>query len=275
MDQSKSLGRSSSRLLIALAENDRNVFSFRDAVGILKSNDAATRKLMSDLVKRKWIIQLSRGRYLVVPLSAGEKAEVSENWYVIAKYLVQPRPYYISHYSAMEIHRMTTQPISTVFVSAPHRKKDVLALGATFHFVSLVPSRMWGTTGEWATSTERVEVSDLERTIVDSLNNPRLCGGVSEIAKGIHARKGDIDYVKLLEYIERFGSNAVAKRLGFLMELYGMNNETVERLRRVSNLSYVLLDPSLPAMGRHWHRWRLRLNVNPEELKEIVTAVNK
>lgn len=270
MDRSKSLGKSSSRLLIALAENDRNVFSFQDAVGILKSNDAATRKLLSDLVKRKWIIGLSRGRYLVVPLSAGEKAEVSENWYVIAKYLVQPRPYYISHYSAMEIHRMTTQPVSTVFVSTPQRKKDTLALGATFHFVCLMPSRMWGTTGEWATGTERVEVSDLERTIIDGLNNPRLCGGVSEIAKGIHARKGDIDYVKLLEYVERFGSNAVAKRLGFLMELYGMNNETVERLRRMANPSYVLLDPSLPTMGRHWHRWRLRLNVNPEELKEIV-----
>lgn len=270
MDRSKSLGKSSSKLLVALAENDRNVFTFQDAAEILKSSDTATRKLLSDLIKRNWIIQLSRGRYLVVPLSAGEKAEVSENWHVIAKYLVQPHPYYLSHYSAMEIQRMTTQPISKVFISTPQRKKDASALGAVFHFVYITPSRIWGTTHEWATASERVEVSDLERTMIDCLNNPRLCGGVSEVAKGIYARRADIDHVKLLQYVERFGSSAVAKRLGFLVELYDLSGETADRLRRMANPSYVLLDPSLPPAGRHWHRWRLRINVDPEQLKEIV-----
>ena len=270
MGQGRALGKSSSKLLTTLAGNDRSVFTFKDASEILKTSDVATRKLLSDLVNKKWLIRLSRGLYLIIPLSAGENAEVSENWYVVAKYLVEPRPYYISHYSAMEIHGMTIQPISTVFISTSQRKKDVCALGATFHFTYLMPSRIWGTTDTWATPSEKVRVSDLERTIIDCLAHPRLCGGVSEIAKGLYSLKSAIDYPKLLRDVDHFGSNAVGKRLGFLLELYGLSNESAEKLKQSANLSYVLLDPSLPPTGRYWHRWRLRLNISLEELKQIV-----
>lgn len=269
MNQARSLGKSSSRLLLSLAENDQTVFTFQDAARTLVKSDTAVRKQLSDLMRKKWIIQLSRGRYLMVPLSAGEKAEVSENWYVIAKYLIQPHPYYISHYSAMEIHRMTTQPLSRVLISTPQRKKDISALGALFHFVYVKPSRIWGLTSDWATSTEKVEVSDLERTIVDCLNNPGLCGGLSEVAKGLYARSSYIDIARLMKYVERFGSNAVAKRLGFLMELFNLDATTVNNLRRMANKSYVSLDPSLPAEGKFWSRWGLRMNIDPEEMIAI------
>jgi len=102
------------------------------------------------------------------------------------------------------------------------------------------------------------------------LNNPRLSGGVSEIAKGIHARRSDVDYQKLVKDVGRFGNNAVAKRLGFLLELYDLDDAAVEKLRQTANASYVLLDPSLPPRGNHLSRWRLRLNLDPEELREIV-----
>ena len=270
MKDSKSLSKSSSKLLMALAEDDRNVFTFADAQTILATSDAATRKLLSDLMAKKWLISLTRGKYIVVPLSAGAEAAVSESWYVIAKYLSEPRPYFLSHYTAMAIHNMTTQPVSTVFISMPHKKRAIAALGASFRFVYIDSSKMWGARETWATPTEQVKVSDLERTIVDCLNNPRLSGGVSEIAKGIHARGSDVDYQKLVKDVGRFGNNAVAKRLGFLLELYDLDNAAVEKLRQTANASYALLDPSLPPRGNRWSRWRLRLNLNPEELREIV-----
>jgi predicted transcriptional regulator of viral defense system len=267
MSKNRALGKSSSKLLVTLAERDKTVFTFKDAREVLGTTDAATRKLLSTLMAKKWIIVLNRGRYLVVPLSAGERAEVSENWYVVAKYLVAPRPYYISYYSAMELHQMTTQPLSTVYVCTPHRKNNATALGATFRFVYLNPARLWGTTEVWATTTEKVVVSDLERTILDCLERPDLCGGISEIARGLFSRRADIDYHTLLEYSKRFGNNAVMKRLAFLLELYELNTDTAEALRRSLNKSFALLDPSLPPRGVHRTRWHLRLNIDPDELK--------
>jgi predicted transcriptional regulator of viral defense system len=270
MRSTKSLGKSGSRLLIKLAEQDKHVFNFTEAHEILGVSDAATRKLLSELMEKKWLIQLTRGKYLVVPLSAGEEAEVSESWFVVAKYLIEPRLYFLSHYSAMEIHNMTTQPISTVFISTPHKKREIKSLGATFRFVYIDSSKTWGSTDTWATPTEKVRVSDLERTIIDCLNNPRLCGGISEIAKGINARRSDIESAKLLKDVQRFNSKAVAKRLGFLLDLYGFAGEITGELKNMTGTSYAALDPSLPSAGKYLRSWRLRINLDPDELKQIV-----
>ncbi|GFP42055.1 hypothetical protein HKBW3C_01181, partial [Candidatus Hakubella thermalkaliphila] len=77
----KALGRTSSKLLLALSANDKNIFTISDAQKVVKTSSAATRILLSDLVNKKWLIRLVPGKYLIVPLSAGEKAEYSENWY--------------------------------------------------------------------------------------------------------------------------------------------------------------------------------------------------
>ena len=270
MRSTKSLGKSGSRLLIRLAEQDKHIFNCTDAHALLDVSDAATRKLLSELVNKKWLVQLTRGKYLVVPMSAGEGAEFSESWYVVAKYLIEPKRYFLSHYSAMEIHNMTTHPISTVFISTPHKKRKIESLGATFQFVYIADAKMWGSTDTWATPTEKVRVSDLERTIIDCLNNPRLCGGVSEIAKGIFIRQSDIDSAKLLKDVQSFGSKAVAKRLGFLLDMYGFAGEIASELKKITGSSYVPLDPSLPSAGKYLRRWHLRLNLDPAELKNIL-----
>lgn len=98
----------SSKLIRTLSANDKNIFTIADAQKITRTSPVATRMLLSDLVKKKWLIRLAPGHYLIVPLSAGEKAEFTENWYVIAKHLIEPNPYYLSHYSALDIHEMTT-----------------------------------------------------------------------------------------------------------------------------------------------------------------------
>lgn len=270
MRSAKSLGKSGSKLLIRLSEQDKHMFNFAEAHAILDVSDAATRKLLSELLDKKWLIQLTRGKYLVVPMSAGVGAEVSESWYVVARYLIEPKRYFLSHYTAMELHNMTTQPISTVFISTPHKKREIKSLGATFRFVYIDDAKIWGSTDIWATPTERVRVSDLERTIIDCLNNPRLCGGVSEIAKGIYVRRSDIDSAKLLTDVQRFSSKAVAKRLGFLLDLYGFADEITDELRKMIGSSYVPLDSSLPSAGKYLRSWRLRLNLDPDELKQIV-----
>ncbi len=260
----------SSKLIRTLSAKDKNIFTVADAQKITKTSPTATRMLLSDLVKRKWLIRLAPGHYLIVPLSAGERAEFSENWYVVAKHLIESNPYYLSHYSALDIHEMTTQPLMTIYITTSKRRKEAKVLGATFRFIYANPSNLWGIEEVWAKPTEKVKVSDLERTIVDCLNNPKLCGGISELAKGLWRKRNDIDYSKLMRYAERFGSKAVAKRLGFLLELYQLGDKTAEKLKKFVTPTFVLLDPSLPAAGRYQSLWRLRTNLDPDELKEII-----
>jgi predicted transcriptional regulator of viral defense system len=44
----------------------------------------------------------------------------------------------------------------------------------------------------------------------------------------------------------------------------------LDRLRNGLTSTYVRLDPVLPAEGKRLRRWRLQLNVDPEELRAVV-----
>ena len=267
---SKSLGNTEARILASLAAQGKSVFTLKEAQETAGVTDYAIRLILSGLVKKKWLIRLTGGKYLIVPFEAGERGEHTENWFVIAKNLIEPKPYYISHYSALDIHEMLTQPALTVYISTPVRRIPKKILGATFRFIYTKPEDLWGIEDIWTTSTQQVSVSNLERTIIDCLNRPDLCGGINEAAKGIWAKRNEIDYSKLVDYAKRYNKKSVIKRIGFILETYSLgNNELFSRLKPEVTKSYTLLDASLPATGKFKSSWKVRANIEPAELIEI------
>jgi predicted transcriptional regulator of viral defense system len=115
-----------------------------------------------------------------------------------------------------------------------------------------------------------VKVSDLERTVIDGLRQPEYCGGLTEVAKGLWMRHQQVQITKLVEYAHRLGVGAVIRRLGYLLELYGLAPEAdLATLRKSLTKTYDPLDPILPKVGPHLKRWRLQLNISPEELETV------
>ncbi len=84
-------------------------------------------------------------------------------------------------------------------------------------------------------------------------------------------RREDIDPGKLVDYALKINVGAVIRRLGFLLELFEMEaSRELERLRERLTMTYLLLDPIMPAEGKFLARWRLKLNVSPEEIEAVV-----
>ena len=61
---------------------------------------------------------------------------------------------------------------------------------------------------------EQVQVSDMERTILDGLSRPELCSGISEVATGLWLRKDDLDWEKLTLYCKKMGNRPWQKGWG-------------------------------------------------------------
>ncbi len=74
-----------------------------------------------------------------------------------------------------------------------------------------------------------------------------------------------------VDYALRLGVGAVVRRLGFLLETFEVDASVdIERLRTALTATYAPLDPLMPAEGP-WHaRWRVRVNVEPDELRALV-----
>ena len=109
--------------------------------------------------------------------------------------------------------------------------------------------------------------------IVDGLKQPEHSGGFTEVAKGLSIRRPDVNPGRLVDYALRLGIGAVSRRLGYLMETYEVGApDELARLRETLTSTYSLLDPTLPPEGRFLARWRLRLNVDPEEVLAVGTT---
>lgn len=264
------LGTLESRLITSLASEGKDIFTIEQASKVTGGSYASIRSLLAGLVEKRWIFRLVPGKYLIVPLSAGERAQYSEDWFVVGKYVVTPADYYFSHYSALAMHEMISHPVNRVYISTPKRRKSKKVMGVMYQFVYKKPQKMWGIEEAWAKATEKVNVSDLERTVIDCLENPRLCGGVSEAAQGLWAKRNELSLGKLVSYCRRLNSRAVAKRLGFLLDLFDISDEKIKHeLQFLITKSFTLLDPSLPAQGKYFSKWRIRINLNPDELKAV------
>lgn len=267
----KTLGPQSARFVTTLQERRHLVFTLPEAMEITGLKAASARSFLRALVGRGVAARLRPGLFNLVPFELGREKEYLGNPYVVARELMGGRDYCISHASAMDLHRMTTQPQLVVYASSPKAVRRRSIFGTEFRFVRCPKARFFGFSEAWADKQEKVMVSDLERTVLDGLKAPEYCGGITETAKGFWMRRSDMDVRKLVEYALRLNIRAVVGRLGHLMELLEIGNQgDLDSLRERLGRAYVLLDPILPAEGKFLAKWRLRLNVSAEEIRAVL-----
>lgn len=267
----KTLGPRSAELVTALYEENKPVFRLKDIQRILQMNDTRARNFARQLTSRAIITRLKPGLFILVPFELGKERQYSGNPLIIARELVNGENYYLSHSTAMEIHGMVTQPQLVVQITILRRRRPIHIMGAEFRFTPCKKEWFFGLANHWVTKQEKVIVSDLERTIVDGLRQPVYCGGITEVAKGIWMRRQDIHVSRLIEYAVRINIGAVIRRLGFTLDLYGIGSQE-DRKMLLDHLTdtYMKLDPILPAEGKFIRKWRLQLNVSPDELLSVL-----
>ena len=268
--QTKTLGPRAAQLFTELNELRRSTFTLVDVGAITGLSPAAARNLVHKAQQRGLVTRLKPGLYNLVPFELGRATEHVDSPYLIARELAGLAPYFLSHGTALELHRMVTQPNFTVYVSCMRRVRPQLVGGYDFRFVHITAEREFGTMKHWIDKERFVMISDIERTIVDGLRHPAYAGGIPEVAKGLWMKRADLKIDRLIVYAKRLGVGAVVRRLGYLLEHYGLaDTSALEPLLGLLTATYQRLDPLLPANGAFLSRWRLQLNVAPDELDAV------
>ena len=260
------------RVLSRLAAEGRRVFTveqFADAAGRPKSKCWRT---LSFLCDGGWVLRLMRGKYLIVPLGAGPEAVWSEDSLMVAGHLAEPAA--VAYWSACHYWNWTEQVPRTVFVQTTQQKvrRCRTVLGVRYRFVRLRPEKFFGTIKR-SVGEGQATLTDREKTLVDTMDRPDLCGGIGQVYQLLPAAADTVDWDRVDEHLKRLGSGAVYKRLGLLVEHYGEKLRIpgrpgrVERWHRHLTGGYAPLEPDRSPDGPTDSRWRVRLNV-PGVVKE-------
>jgi predicted transcriptional regulator of viral defense system len=261
----KTLGTRASLLLSRLSEFGKDIFNLQEAQKILGTNSNSTRKLVFDLIQRNWLKRLSRGKYLLVPLSVANRSDYTVDELLIASHLISP--YYISWWTALHYYGYTEQVSRKVYIGTLTQKTPVTIAGVTYQFSALTRTKFFGFADIWI-QDKKVTIAKREKMIIDCLDRPDLCGGLVEATKGLWNSRKELDFSLLVRYALRMNSGAVCKRLGYLLEFFKLGTSaTLIRLKKGLRTGYSLLDPSLPNTGPYLSQWNLRVNIQPEDLE--------
>ena len=259
-----SLSHAESHLLTTLAAEGRSVFATSDAYAI-RGQSKATRSALERLVRKGWLERIDKGKYLIVPLDAGPERTWTESAHVIAGALVSPGM--VSYWSALSYWNLTEQipRVTCVQTTARKENRTPTVLGMRFRIVRVKSHRFFGGHRYYSRGGPAL-VTDREKTVLDCLDRPELSGGVEEVARALLAADGDLDWGRVTDYLGRFGSGAVVKRLGFLTEhlklAHPPEGSMITRWRGFLTAGIGKLDPSSPREPhRTITRWRIAVNL--------------
>jgi predicted transcriptional regulator of viral defense system len=272
--KNKNLSFQATELLDRLQQENLVCFSIDKAYELMStSKKDAVKRLLSDMAKRGLLLRVKEGLYFIIPFEQDAKTFMPD-WHLLSQYLVGDTDYYIGYFSALQIHNLTTQPnLKEQIVVSKQLKPSILKVkDIPFQFIYHNESHFFGNKKIWIDSYNKVQCSDLEKTIVDCLFKPKYASGITEIAKAIHKSKNQIDYIKLFDYVVKFNSQAVIKRLGFLLELLKIEQPVIEKLQIRRTNSFVSLEPSFPKEGKTVFRWAIQQNLDSNSILSSIQS---
>ena len=232
------------------------------ALGVSKT-DAS--KMLSRWATQGWLTRIRRGIYAIVPIDAIDNQQALEDEWVLAPVLYSPC--YIGGWSAIEYWDFTEQLFRDVCVltelAVIHKKQDIHNI--SFSLTHIPKKLNFGTKIIWK-KNKKILISDPHKTIIDTLYNPQLGGGIQHIVDCFkeYVKSPHYSPEKLAAYALQVGSGAVFKRLGFLYsKITGEDNELTELCRQHLTRGIAQLDPSIKD-GRIITQWRINV---PEQLQ--------
>ncbi|MBK7344159.1 MAG: type IV toxin-antitoxin system AbiEi family antitoxin domain-containing protein [Saprospiraceae bacterium] len=268
----KFISTQSNEILTYFNQMHKDCFDYSEAIAALPdSKESALKELLSDMVRRGLLMRLKKGLYYIIPYEQEAKTFMPD-WHLIAGQITKGTKHYIGYYSALQLHNLITQPSlkEQIVVAKQIRPSTLKIKNTAFQFIYHNEKHFFGSKKIWIDHFNKVECSDLEKTFVDCLFKPDYAGGIVEVARAIYISRDKIKFEKLLEYTQRFESQAVIKRLGFLLETLEIESGITKKLLKSKTASYVLLDTELPKSGKMISRWSIQQNLETETIQSAI-----
>jgi predicted transcriptional regulator of viral defense system len=217
--------------------------------------------------KRGHILPVRRGVYWIVsPGTTPENCPVDP--FLIAGHIT-PKAI-IAYHSALELHGRAYSSFNEVQFLVERKLRPFEFRGTRYRPLTTPPALLRAGEREFGIETldragTPLKITGLERTLVDTMDRPELCGGWEEVWRSLDM----IEYLDLpavCRYVKALGNATTAAKVGWYLEVNRkplmVDERTLETLEALSPVSPHYLDRSSAEPTRYLSRWNLVVPVS-------------
>jgi len=182
-----------------------NCFTLAD-VCILTGNKNTASSLLQSYINKGYIKSVKRNLYVAINLA--DNAPVA-NRYEIGSQITASS--YISHHSALAYYGYTNQVMNEVYISSD-------TVFRSFEFEGLKYKFSKSRIDEGIVNMgDDVKVTDIERTVIDSINDFEKIGGLEELLRSLSLIPF-LNEKKLLKYLNDYDKQILFQKTGYILE---------------------------------------------------------
>ena len=238
------------------------VFNMED-VNVFYNNMYSARSAIKRLMKEGMVEKIRNNMYTCI---SGETGAPVANRFQIASHITPTS--YVSHHTAMEYYGIIDQVYYDVYVSSETSFREFTFDGYTYCFVASKNSEGI----EQPPYSGGVAVTNLERTIVDSIKDMDKISGIEEVMQNMESVHR-MQEKRLIRYLELYQNQFLYQKMGYLLWQYreqmGLSDSFFEKCKKEIGKSKRYLTRDQDG-GCYDDIWKL---VVPNDLKNMKNGV--
>lgn len=217
--RARPLSAKASQIILTAEEDNRHILSVSDFAEFYSITSSYARKMISELVEHGWLVRVGKGQYQLLPARTGLDPYPAGDKFVVA---CQRFPdSFVAYGSAAEYHGLTMQIFTRVMLintvrNGEHDVGNVRTLMLKVNAENHIGSQP-------VTRGPNVSVSTIERTVLDAIDRPDLCGGVSDLPEIIERARSRLDIQALMSLLPTYRSKSLVSKVGWLLETFEYN----------------------------------------------------
>lgn len=240
------------------------VFKIED-VNLYYDNTDSARSTVKRLIRYGMAVKIRNNMYTCI---SGETGQPVANRFQIASNITPIS--YISHHTAMEYYGITDQVYYDVYVSSKTGFRDFEFDGYTYRYISSKNSEGI----DKPAYNGGIAVTNLERTVVDSVKDMDKIAGIEEVVQDIESIHL-VQEKRLLKYLELYQNQFLYQKMGFLLlgnkGKLGLSDHFFDTCKSHIGKSKRYLTKDIET-GRYVDEWKL---VVPENIFNTKNGVNE
>ncbi len=238
------------------------VFTIDDVNQYYNNLDSA-RSAVKRLMKEKIVVKIRNNMYTCI---SGETGAPVANRFQIASNITPTS--YVSHHTAMEYYGIADQVYYDVYVSSETSFREFEFNGYTYRYV---PTKNREGV-ESPSYSGGVRITNLERTLVDSVKDMDKISGLEEVVQDINSLN-HMQEKRILKYLELMSNHFLYQKMGFLLEnqkdQIGLTDTFFDKCKSQIGKSKRYLTKDM-LVGRYNKEWKL---IVPENLSKLKNGV--